>query len=243
MATIAVGLPTQDVEVVIAQKMLDEGRVLDLNDRAAFQNQIERRKAEIVMGLSDPVAQRWTRKLQKEVEALLRMRLCPRFGYVIDRWIADEGFWHQIPGTIGFQPPRPGLCERMRNQYDMWKQSSPKEDEDAIAGRARHPILKKKDEQSQKVLDANEKASTDRVLAAVDSLSTKQMENFLAVERARHTGEKLIHHGADLKFVEHVAEAQKTTPAIPEDMGKYCGNPGMNPKLLKRKTGGKHIRE
>jgi hypothetical protein len=243
MSTIAVGLPTQDVEVVIAQRMLDDGKVLDLNDRASFQNAIERRKAEIVTGLADPTAKYWTRKLQKEVEPLLRMRFCPRFGYVIDRWIADEGFWHQIPGTIGFQPPKPGLCERMRNQYDMWKQSSPKEDEDAIANRARHPILKKKDEESAKVRESNEKASTEKVLAAVDSLSAKQIENFVAVERARHTGEKLIHHGPDLKFVEHVEELQKTTPAPPEDMGKYCANPGMNPKLLKRKTGGKHIRE
>lgn len=227
----------------MAQRMLDTGRVLDLNDRAAFQNAIEQRKSEILAGLADSVAKYWTRKLQKEVEPLLRMRFCPRFGYVIDRWIAEEGFWHQIPGTIGFQPPKPGLCQRMLSDYDMWKQSSPKEDEDAIAGRARHPILKKKDEQSAKVLAANEKSSTDKVLAAVDSLSKKSIENFLAVERARHTGEKLIHHGADLKFVEHVAEVQKTTPAIPEDQGKYCGNPGMHPKVLKRKTGGKHINE
>lgn len=243
MSTIAVGLPTEDVEVVTAQRLLDSGQVMDLNDRAAFQAMIESRKSEILAGLADSVARYWTRKLQKEVEPLLRMRFSPRFGYVIDRWIAEQGFWHQVPGAIGFQPPKPGLCHRMKNQYDMWKQSSPKEDQDAIANRARHPILQKKDEASQKILAANEKASTDRVLAAVDSLSSKQIENFVAVERARHTGEKLIHHGADLKFVEHVEEVQKTTPAIPEDQGKYCGNPGMHPKVLKRKTGGKHIHE
>jgi len=237
------GQPTQDVEVVTLSRFLEQGRIYDLNERQQITAAIDRRKAEVTMGLADPVARSWTKKLQAEVEPLLRMRFCPRSGYVIDRWIAAEGYWHQIPGVIGFQPPREGLCQRMRTQYDMWRRSSPKEDEDAIAGRARHPILKEKDKESGRILAENERKSTDKVLAAVDSLSEKRMSNFLAVERARHTGEKLIHHGADLKFVEHVAEAQKTTPAIPEDMGQYCGNPGMNPKVLKRATGGKHIRE
>lgn len=237
------GPPTQDVEIVTAQCALDSGRILDLADRAALQEAIEFRKSAIVVGLSDPVAKTWTKKLQKEVEPLLRMRLDPVFGYVIDRWVEAEGYWHKIPGAIGFQPPRPGLCERMKSQYDMWKKSSPKEDEAARLNQARHPILKEKDIESDKVKADNERKSTDKVLAAVDSLSEKSMKNFLDVERARHTGEKIIHHGADLRFVEHVAEAQKTTPAIPEDMGEYCGNPGMNPHVLKRKTGGKHINE
>ena len=235
------GPATQDVEIVTTQRTLDNERILDLADRANLQEAIEFRKSAIMVGLSDPVARTWTKKLQKEVEPLLRMRLDPVFGYVIDRWVEAEGYWHKIPGAIGFQPPKPGLCERMKTQYDMWKRSSPKEDEAAIQGKARHPIMQEKDAQSDKIKAENERKSTDKVLAAVDSLSEKQMKNFIEVERARHTGEKLIHHGPDLKFVEHVDEVQKTTPAIPEDMGKYCANPGMNPKVLTRKTGGKHI--
>jgi hypothetical protein len=223
------------------QRFLDQGGVFDLADRAQVANAIELRKAELIAGLDNPVARRWTKKLQKEVEPLLRMRFSPRFGYVIDRWVEDEGYWHQIPGTCGFDPPRPGLCERMKTQYDMWKKSSPKEDADAIAGRARHPILQEKDKASAKVLAANEQKSTDKVLAAVDSLSSKQIENFVSVERARHTGEKLIHHGADLRFVEHVDKVQKTNPAIPVDQGEHCGNPGQAPHVITRKRGGKHI--
>jgi hypothetical protein len=237
------GAATLDVEVVMMSRFLDRGQVYDLNDRAALQQAIEQRKAELVAGLADPVAQRWTKKLQKEVEPLLRMRFSPKFGYVIDRWVESEGYWHQIPGTIGFQEPRPGLCERMKSQYDMWKRSTPKDDEAAKQGKARHPILREKDAQSAKVREANDKKATDKVLAAVDSLSQKQVEQFVAVERARHTGEKLIHHGADLRFVEHVAELEKTNPPPPEDMGEACGNPGMNPKVYTRKTGGKHIHE
>jgi hypothetical protein len=236
------GPATQDVEIVTAQRALDTGQIMDLGDRAKLHEAIEFRKSAILVGLADPIARSWTKKLQKEVEPLLRMRLDPVLGYVIDRWVEAEGYWHKIPGAIGFYPPKPGLCERMKTQYDMWKQSSPKEDEDAIQGRARHPILKKKDKASAKVLAENEQKSTDKVLAAVDSLSEKQLKNFVDVERARHTGEKLIHHGPDLKFVEHVDKVQKTTPAIPEDSGKYCGNPGMNPKVYTRKKGGRHIR-
>lgn len=231
------------MEVVWMERFLDEGNILDLSDRAQLSQAIELRKAVIVSGLAHPVAQRWTKKLKAEVEPLLRMRFDPQLGFVIDRWVAEQNWWQKIPGVIGFQEPRPGLCERMRNQYDMWKKATPKENEDAIAGRARHPIMQEKDAASDKIKQANEDAATNKVLAAVDSLSKKQIENFLAVERARHTGEKIIHHGADLKFMETVEEAQKATPPPPEDMGEHCGNPGMNPKVYKRKTGGRHIRE
>jgi len=241
---VRVGPPTQEVTVVTLIRFLEEGRVMDLNDRAQVQNAIEIRKAELVSGLAHPIARKWTKLLQKEVEPLLRMRLCPRLGFVIDRWVEAEGYWHQIPGTIGFNEPRPGLCERMRGQYDMWKKATPKENEDAIAGKARHPIMKEKDAASAKVIAANEAASTTKVLAAVDSLSTKRMANFLAVERARHTGETLVHHGEDLKFVEHVEQLEKSGKvAVSEDMGKDCANPGMHPKLQKRRSGGKHVRE
>ena len=71
------------------------------------------------------------------------------------------------------------------------------------------------------------------------------IQNFLDVERARHTGEKIVHHGADLKFMERLEDAERSGQAaeVSEDQGPDCGNPGMNPKLYKRATGGKHILE
>lgn len=238
------GPATDDVQVVWMQRFLDSGQLLDLGDRAQIQEAIELRKAEIISGLAHPTAQRWTKKLQKEVEPLLRMRMDPRLGYVIDRWVSTEGWWHQIPGVIGFQEPRPGLCDRMKSQYDMWKKATPKENEEAIAGKVRHPILREKDEASQKIIKANDDRATERVMDAVDSLSARQRAEFIAVERARHTGEKIVHHGPDLKFMERLEKQEKSNPAeVSPDMGPDCGNPGMNPKLYKRATGGKHIRE
>jgi hypothetical protein len=244
-STTTPGAATRDMEVVWMERFLEEGNLLDLSDRAQLQQAIELRKAEVISGLAHPTAQRWTKKLQKEVEPLLRMRLDHRFGFVIDRWVESEGWWQKIPGTIGFNEPRPGLCERMKTQYDMWKKATPKDNEDAIANKARHPILKEKDEASGKIRKDNEDKSTEKVLAAVDSLSDKQMREFIAVERARHTGEKIVHHGPDLKFMERLEEKEKSGTAEPvsADMGPDCANPGMNPKLLKRATGGKHIRE
>jgi len=238
------GPATQEVEVVLMQRFLDSGLCLELNDRRQLSQAIELRKAELVAGLAHPVARKWTKKLQKEVEPLLRMRLDARLGFVIDRWVELDSWWHKIPGVIGFQEPRPGLCERMRTQYDMQKKATPKDNEDAIAGRARHPIMQEKDKASAQVIKANEDANTEKVLAAVDSLSTKRMENFLAVERARHTGEKLIHHGPDLKFVEHVEQLEKSGKVqVSEDGAKDCIAPGLAPKVHKRRSGGKHIRE
>jgi len=245
MPSIKVGPPTQDVEVVTMRRFLDSGECMDLSDRAQILNAIELRKASLVSGLAHPIAKRWTKKLQKEVEPLLRMRLDPMLGFVIDRWVEAEGYWHKIPGAIGFQEPRPGLCERMRTQYDMWKKSTPEDDRKAQRNEARHPILKEKDEQSAKIIKANEEKATEKVMAAVDSLSQKQIDNFLAVEKARHTGDKIVHHGADLRFMEHLEEQQKAgqVAEVSPDMGQDCGNPGMNPKLYKRAKGGKHIRE
>jgi hypothetical protein len=240
-----VGEPLEEFQIKVMLDFLEHGGCLELSDRAAMEAAIEHRKQELLTGLANPLAKKWTKKLRKEVEPLLRMRFCPRFGYVIDRWVAEMGYWHQIPGTCGFEGPRPGLCERMKTQYDMWKKSSPKEDQDAMAGKARHPILKEKDQQSAKVIQENERKATEKVLAAVDSLSAKQIENFVTVERARHTGEKIIHHGQDLRFMEMLEEKEKTGTAaeVSPDMGPDCANPGLNPKLYKRPSGGKHIHE
>ncbi len=243
--SLAVGPPERDMDVVWMERFLEDGNVLALEDRAQLQNAIELRKAAIIAGLAHPTAKRWTKKLKKEVEPLLRMRLDPLLGFVVDRWVASEGWWQKIPGAIGFQEPRPGLSERMRGEYDMWKKATPKENEDALAGKIRHPILKEKDAASAKVIKANEDKATEKVLAAVDSLSEKRMKEFIGVERARHTGEKITHHGEDLKFMERLETAEKTgqVEAVSPDLGPDCGNPGMHPKLLKRASGGKHIRE
>lgn len=230
------GPATQEFEIVQMQEFLDKGGVLDLDDRARVNAMIEVRKAQIVAGLANPVSLRWTLKLRLEVEPLLRMRFCPVFGYVIDRWISSGPFWQQIPGTIGFHEPKPGLCDRMRNQYDMWKKSTPKDDEKAIKNQARHPRLLEADKVSDQVKAVNREKGDDIVRAAVDSLPIGRVQQFLDVERARHTGEKVVHHGPDLTFVERADEAGKKNRKLGKRGPRQKSiNPGMRPDRYVRK--------
>lgn len=50
----------------------------------------------------------------------------------------------------------------------------------------------------------NEREGVEKVAAVVDTMSKKQLENFVAVEAARHTGEKINVGGGDQKFMEMV---------------------------------------
>jgi len=230
-----VGPATQEFEIQAMLDFLDHGGVMNLDDRAHVNQMIEIRKAQIVAGLANPVAQRWTKKLQEEVEPLLRMRFCPVYGYVIDRWVAEGPYWRQIPGTIGFQEPRPGLCDRMKTKYDMWKKSTPKDDEAALRNEARHPILAEADVRSAAIRQENEKKGEEIVLNAIESLSSKSIQQFLDVERARHTGEKVVHHGSDLTFVERVDEAAKKNMAMGKRPAQQKSmNPGHRPDKIVR---------
>lgn len=241
---------TQEVEVVWLTRFLSEGKWAP-TEVASIRRAIEERKAVILAGLAVPKAQYWTRRLQAEVEPLLRMRLCPKVGFVVDRWVdtvavegeGDAGYWHQVPGTCSFEGPKPGFIERMTGQYDLWKLSSPKLDKDAIAGRIRHPLLVQKDRTSDKTKQTHEQTATDKVAAAIDSMSDKRVKEFIAVERAMQTGETIVMHGATRKSYDRMKKASEKAPAPPEDMGPDCMNPGQNPFVRKNKTGGKHIKE
>src|SRR5450432_3777350 len=181
--TLLLSMPaTQEVEVVWLTRFLSEGKWAQ-HEIGSIQRAIEERKAVILAGLAVPKAQYWTRRLQAEVEPLLRMRLCPKVGFVVDRWVDvtsietndEEGYWHQVPGTCGFEGPKPGFLDRMKGQYDLWKLSSPKLDQDAIAGKIRHPVLQMKDKASGRIARENEQKATAKVAAAVDSMSDKQV--------------------------------------------------------------------
>lgn len=224
-----IGSPIVDEEVVTLFQTLERGQWLP-HEVAHIRRQIQERKEQLAAGLADPTAAAWTRTLRQEIDPLLRMRFDFKSGYVLDRWVKEWSYWATV-GVLGFQKIRLDLCDYLRSR-DMQR-----------IGAERYLRLKR--EEAAKVCAANEKAATLKVEAAVDSLSEKRIQNFIAVERARHTGETLVHHGPDLKFVEHVEELQKSAGyrPPPEDMGEHCANPGMNPNVYKRKTGGKHIRE
>ena len=57
--------------------------------------------------------------------------------------------------------------------------------------------------------ESNDRRSTDRVLGAIDALTPRQIENFVAVEQAIHTGESIALRGDDRRTMERLTEDTK----------------------------------
>ncbi len=104
--------------------------------------------------------------------------------------------------------------------------------------------LAKKQEAAENQQQQNEAAATEKVLEAVDNMSSKQIKEFIAVEEAIASGDTITAHGDSLRFLEHAhAETQKALEIAEEqgivltDGSEACINPGMDPRLavLRRK--------
>lgn len=75
--------------------------------------------------------------------------------------------------------------------------------------------IRQKEAAAEAVLKANDKASDDKMLAAVDSLSNKQIHEFIEVSKVLGTDETLIAHGESAKIMEGIAEARRKGPPMP----------------------------
>ena len=53
-------------------------------------------------------------------------------------------------------------------------------------------------------------------MAAVDSLTEKRIKEFIEVERAIHTGETIVPHGATEKMLAHMRQASYAAEQTPE---------------------------
>jgi hypothetical protein len=70
--------------------------------------------------------------------------------------------------------------------------------------------LEESREQAAAIRKSNEAASSAKVLGAVDALTSRQVENFVAVEQALHTGENITVRGQDRTTIERlVADTKK----------------------------------
>lgn len=89
----------------------------------------------------------------------------------------------------------------------------------------------------------NDAAAGSRIEAALDSLSSRALDQFIEVERALHTGETIRAHGDDANFIERNLESTKKAAASGDKTAQHilthgrgdnqmCVNPGDNP--LKR---------
>lgn len=235
-----------DIEVSTLSDMLDHGMWLP-SERAHIERQLEERKAQILSGLGSATQIWWTVKVQKEVDDCCRVRRDPVHGWMLDRWIEELGCWQAV-GYIGsggrlervaenekFADEGPGFLSSNEDAtVSLCRVVDDKVRPDLIEFLKVHDMQRdgyfvEKAAKAAAIRLANEKNNTNRVLAAVDSLSTKQIKEFLEVEKAIQTGDTVTMHGETYRQFEAMTEAGKKAPPGPQSI-----NPGLHPQVHKR---------
>lgn len=149
--------------------------------------------------------------------------------WMVDRWVWQWNAWAPVlfildgleDGQEG--PPRPVAV----NSYWWLKLKQ-------ADMQAHDRYMEKKRAAAKLRQEQLRKAADEQVRAAVDSMSTKRMEQFIAVEQAIQSGETIVAHGSDQQFLERTHEAQKSGRVIPMVPRGRSLNPGMHPKLYRR---------
>jgi hypothetical protein len=203
-----------DAEVECLVRLLDRGGWMP-HEVTHIERAIRDRRAYIEGGLSSPFARRWTERLQRELDNRLRLRWDFKNGWTLDRFA--QGMW-QVAGVFGFNYIRPFLIDYLRER-DMQRWESPE------------AYMKHKREQALKIRMANEYANTQKLLGVIDKMSDKQVKEFITVEKAMQTGERITLHGASHRMITRMAKASKNSPAPPT----RSINPGGHPFRLVRK--------
>lgn len=235
-----------DIEVATLQLMLDRGMWAP-SEVAQIERQLEDRKAQILSGLGSMSQIYWTLKVQKELDDSCRTRHDPVHGWMLDRWLDDPGAWQPI-GYIGtggklekvderekFADEGPGfLAAEPNGSMSLCRVIDDHIRPDLIdflraRDMQRPGYFAEKAAKSAAIRLGNEKANTNRVLAAVDSLSEKRLKEFLSVEKAIQTGETVTMHGKTMEMFDKMTEAGKKAPEGPTSL-----NPGLHPLTHKR---------
>jgi hypothetical protein len=234
-----------DIEVSTLQYMLERGMWAP-SEVAHIQRQLDDRKAQIMSGLGSASQIFWTLKVE-QLDSNCRVRRDPVHGWMLDRWLDDPGAWQAI-GYIGsggklekvdekeqFADQGPGfLAANPDGSMSLCRVIDDRVRPDLIdflreRDMQRPGYFMEKAAKSAAIRLSNEKANTNRVLAAVDSLTEKRLKEFLQVEKAIQTGDTVTMHGETLRQFEKMTEAGKQAPPGPES-----SNPGMHPQVHKR---------
>ncbi len=149
----------------------------------------------------------WAQKKIRDFDPLLCWRFdFERNQFALDRFNPDLKIFH----TLSYWTDRltegdvyDAICQCRKG--DMQKADSPED------------YLRKKDAEAAQVEKANSDAATQKVLAAVDSLSERRVEEFVKTEQAMHTGEKIRPYGEDAKSLERMEKAGEHLPALPSN--------------------------
>lgn len=156
-------------------------------------------------------AQAGVAKVPQDIQDSLRLidpMLRARWDFVVDmwaveRWVEEEDYcrWEFIAHRRELGPK---LFHDLK-KGDTWKD-----------GKDPRERLQEKREGAEKVKADNEHRSNEKIAAAVDTLSDKQVREFLAVEEALASGDKITCHGSDNASMEILTRVSKGAPAIPQ---------------------------
>lgn len=151
----------------------------------------------------------------------------PPAHWVVDRWVHQFKSWVPVLWICDadFTPPKPVCC----NSW-WWLQLSKA---DMQAAESSKEIVRKKREAADARQAQLRKEGEENLGAAIDSLSTKQMREFIEVEQAMATGEKIEAHGSDEVFLDRALATQKKHGAPVLPAGNSI-NPGMHPRRYVR---------
>jgi hypothetical protein len=138
--------------------------------------------------LADPRCHFLSQLLRSRVSHQLRAR--PHFQtdqIAVEQWIPSLRFW-LTNGYFEWSTPAEAIVATLE-AGDPRKKSA----EDELADRR---------ESAETARARNEAAGTEKVMAAVDALSSRALDQFIQVEEALHHGERIVAHGDDLAQLE-----------------------------------------
>jgi hypothetical protein len=197
--------------------------------RYVFEEYIHERNEAMVSGVSN--APRWAQDTLQAFDQELRLRWDYMYQcYAVDKFVRQWKAWVPLmlwqhedgsPKRLGEDGMRDML--QLLHEGDMQRWDSPQK------------YIEYKRERAAFRRKQHETDNHESILAAVDSLSSKQIKNFIEVERAMRTGETIVAHGSMEKFMEraYATGAEREREGLPLNPGQAM-NPWAAPNVHRR---------
>lgn len=170
----------------------------------------------------------WFQAELKRIDPCLRARWdCWEYCWVIERYAKPLHQYLLVLRCRDDENQPVALTDALLAELkegDTWRFSSP----------GKYLAFKREKAARQRL--RNELMGQDRLRDKVDRMSRKQIREFIDVERAIRTGEKIVAHGPMEKFLEDAHENTRKAEAAGQrlDDPRMAINPGMNPLIYER---------
>ena len=206
-----------DYQVVVAEDSLARGLWMP-SEVSRVYALIEERKQRVRDGLAI-APECWTKRLQAEIDPLLRVRWEYDSGgmWVVDRWVEAEHYWFPVASGVILE-------DRL---MDVFRQG----DLQRIGPDKR---LEQKRTQARLRQELNDRKVDTRIDAAIDSMTVKQQMEFVQVEEAIAAGDTITAHGNDNHILTKLEDAARRNRSNRQKPSRSAGL-GRRFKKLTRK--------